>query len=312
MTHSMPASIVRDLHAAFGLTFSEALPVSGGWLNQKWRISTERGPLLVKQYSLQRYRPDKLVRIEEALQRQLLAREKGVRCPFLLQRDGKVLRRPDPETVYMVMEFCKGRIETPETLSPVQMESLGETCGQLHRVLSELPAEPVLPTAGGYSLILLERFFSEKRDGPAAYSRAIRRAEEIFLGLDQRLFDQPRGLAHEDIQPGNLLFDEQGVTALIDFDRCCFSFPAHDIGRALLSFALGEEGISREKADAFREGYSRYLPLSIDDLQNALRLSWCIELPWWFTPDFFRKCSGVPARFLWEMRWITEHWERLL
>ena len=312
MTQSIPVSIVRDLQSAFGLTFTEALPVSGGWLNQKWRISTAHGPLLVKQYSLRRYRPDKLERIEEALRRQLLAREQGVRCPFLLQRDGRVLRRPDPETVYMVMEFCEGRIESPETLSPVQMESLGETCGQLHRVLSALPAEPVLPTAGGYSPELLERFFSEKRDGPAMYSRAIQQAESIFAELDQRLFDGPMGLAHEDIQPGNLLFDGRGVTALIDFDRCCFSFPAHDIGRALLSFALEEGGMNREKADAFREGYSRYRPLSEEDLQSALRLSWCIELPWWFTPDFFRECSGVPARFLWEMRWMTEHWERLL
>ena len=74
MTNSMPVSIVRDLQPAFGLTFTEAVPVSGGWLNQKWRISTDRGPLLVKQYSLRRYRPDKLERIEEALRRQLLAR----------------------------------------------------------------------------------------------------------------------------------------------------------------------------------------------------------------------------------------------
>jgi len=312
----MEDSIIADLKESYGITFNQIAPVTGGLMNQKWKVSTEKGELLVKQYSAKRFRKEQIERIESALQRQIILEKNGAPCPFLWQCGGRVIRRLDDETAYMVMDFRSGKTEKPDTITMTQMHSLGSACAVMHRAFSQLPEPSVksLPAFGGYTMDLLWGNFNSHMmkcspDDHVEYRKALLSQEPILKQLNTEFFDRfPKGFAHEDFQPGNILFDVDCVSAIVDFDRNCYSYIWHDIGRAILSFALEGNVMNVEKVRAFLEGYSQHSALTLANIADALRLSWCIEIPWWIKPEFFGECEEIPKRFKDEMLWLTEHW----
>lgn len=311
--------ILSDLKKSFGLEVYEIVPVTGGLLNLKWRISTDQGELLVKQYSMERFNFERIEKIEAALQRQRILEQNGVNCPFLWQTKGRVIQWLDEQTAYMVMNFCAGHTENHKTITIPQMVSLGNTCASMHQAFAKLPANKSsrLPVFGGYTLDLLwDNFYSlsseHQEELPEEYRKALMEQEAILKQLDRSFFASfPRDFAHEDFQPGNILFLEDCVSAVVDFDRNCFSYVWHDIGRAILSFAFSEDWLNEEKIQAFREGYSQYSMLTPGDIVNSLRLTWCIESPWWIQPGFFGECEETPKRFREELVWLTRNWFEL-
>lgn len=315
----MEDRIIADLKESYGITFNEVTPVTGGLLNLKWKVCTEKGELLVKQYSPKRFRREQIEKIESALQRQIILQKNGVPCPVLWQCEDRVIRWLDEKTAYMIMDFHPGKTENNDTITLAQMHSLGSTCALMHRAFSELPAHwgHILPAFGGYRMDLLWDNFNSRRmkcslEDPAEYREALLALEPILKQLNPGFFDKfPTGFAHEDFQPGNILFDASWVSAVVDFDRNGFSYIWHDIGRAILSFALEGNILNEKKIRAFLEGYSQHSALTMSNIADALRLSWCIETPWWIQPEFFGVCDPIPERFKHEMLWLTEHWFEL-
>lgn len=311
----MKTQIFDDLKYSYGIICHEAIPVTGGWLNRKWKAVTAQGELLVKQFSPERFSPDKLHIIEAALQRQILVETQGVPCPKIRQYEGHAIRLLDDGTAYMVMDFCGGKTAGPGQLTDTQMYSLGSACGFMHRAFSRLSVHSVL----GYP-IDSEAFLSSlwenchqrtgelSCDAPDAYRKALSLQPPILQRLSTAYLDRlPRGIAHEDFTSDNLLFHPDSLSAIIDFDRNQYSFLWHDIGRAILSFALHEDRLDHEKILAFLEGYSQHSKLTLPDMADALRISWCIEIPWWIQPPFFFQVRGKAIRFRNEILWLTEH-----
>ena len=181
----------------------------------------------------------------------------------------------------------------------------------------EAPEVKILPRSGGYTpdtLIapLRNRMENMPAGAPTEYRSALSSALSLASAINDGFFEKfPQGWAHEDIQQGNLLFENDRVSAILDFDRCCHSYSAHDIGRAILSFALESGALSLEKIRAFVEGYSLHLPISMDDIESALRLTWCIEAVWWLRNEFFGECNEIPKRFLEETLFLLARWHQL-
>lgn len=312
----MKDSIIADLKNSYGIICNQITPVTGGLLNLKWKVSTEKGEFLVKQYSTKRFRREQIEKIESALQRQIILEKNGVPCPFLWQYGDRVIRWLDDKTAYMVMDFRSGKTEKANTITIAQMRSLGSACAVMYKAFSQLlePSVNSLPVFGGYTMDLLWENFNSRitkcsQDVHVEYRKALFALEPILKQLSTEFFDKfPKGLTHEDFQPGNILFDVDCVSAVIDFDRNCYSYIWHDIGRAILSFALEGNIMNVEKVYSFLEGYSQHSELTLPNIADALRLSWCIETPWWIQPEFFRECDEIPKRFKDEMLWLTEHW----
>ncbi len=318
----MEESIRADLKASYGLTCDEIIPVTGGWLNKKWKITAGKHHVLVKQFSNKRYSREKIELIEAAMQRQIILEKKGVPCPYIWKCGENAIRWLDNETSYMVMDFLPGKIESPATITLRQMHSLGSACGFMHKAFSQLPARSV----NGFPInnrevidSLWDNFHTRRKailqaeaDSPGDYQKAVLALEPILKQLTSEFFDKlPQGIAHEDFAPDNILFDAEGVSAILDFDRNHYSYLWHDIGRSILSFALMDKRLNMERISAFLEGYSQHLPLTLPDITDALRLSWCIEVPWWIQPEYFQNNREKVARFKDEVLWLTENWFEL-
>ena len=315
----MNDSIIADLKSTYGLTCYQITPVAGGLLNQKWRASTEKGDLLVKQFSSKRFTKDRIEQMEERLKRQIILEKCGVPCPFLWQYENRVIRWLSDETAYMVMDFCSGKTENSSTITLPQMRSLGSACAFMHKAFSQLPqpSDKELPVSGGYTIASLRETLVTRNlqcplDAKMEYRTALLAAVHILHNLNDDFFNPfPKGFAHEDFHAGNILFHANCVSSIVDFDRNCYSYIWHDIGRAILSFALEGETINVKKVYAFFDGYTQHASLTLQNIADALRLTWCIETPWWVQPAFFIECDETPRRFRDEMLWLTEHWFEL-
>ncbi len=315
----MQNSMIIDLKDSYGITCNQITPVFGGWLNQKWKVSTNKGILLIKQFSNKRFDREKLNFIESALQRQIILEKNGVPCPFIWHCHGRAIRLMDNETAYMVMDFCSGKVEGPDTITSMQMQSLGSACGYMHKAFSRLPALSVkgFPISSRQTIDSLWHNFHDRMQDcsastPIEYRKAVLAQETILNQLTSEFFDKlPTGISHEDFSADNILFDADGVSAIVDFDRNHYSYIWHDIGRALLSFTLKDNGMDIEKIYAFLEGYSQHFVLTLQNIADALRLSWCMEVPWWIQPEFFGTNREKVTRFKDEMLWLTKHWFEL-
>ncbi|MBR5312515.1 MAG: phosphotransferase [Clostridia bacterium] len=312
----MDTGIREDLEKTFGMKILRSEEIAGGWLNRKWKIITADGIFLVKQFSRKRFGDRQLLQIRDALVRQTAVRGDGVPCPAILYADGQPMRflDDDAKNVYMVMTFCEGHMEMPETVTAEQMYSLGETCGKMHHAFRRFSPDGVkgYPIDGKRLLDELRENFRVRRNDPSPspeYHAAVAAQEKILDSLDHSFFERlPKGIAHEDFSPDNLLFDAHGVTAVLDFDRCCYSFRYHDIGRALMSLAWNRGSLDPEKTLAFLNGYAAFLPVTPADVPDILRITWCIEAPWWIRPEFFSDCSPKVARFRDEILFLTDNW----
>ena len=305
----MNEAIRRDLQAAYGLRIDDIAPVSGGWLNEKWRVKTDAGEILVKRYSHERFSRRKLDEIERALERQMILYHAGIPCPRVWKAGEKIIRRPSEEIDYMVMDFLPGLSVGPENVNLLQMESLGAVCRQMHEAFRRLPAEGVK----GYPLNagkLIEDFYEAVRrgreacekDAPEEYREAVSRAEAWIDRQDCSFLNRlERSIAHEDFTPDNMLFSERSLSAILDFDRNQYSFPLHDVGRILLSLAYHDGKLNEERVCAFRRGYA---DLQDEDVCYSFALAALIEILWWIQPESFIGGSAKVRRFVDEMLFL--------
>lgn len=308
--------IINDLKKNYHIDVVSSSSISGGWLNLKWKVQTNKGLLLVKQFDPKRYPKEKLRKVEHALQWQLSIYNQGVKCPLIYTWNGQVIRMLQDNIAYMVMEFCMGEEKNYKTITAAEMYSLGRACGQMHRSFRMIPVNTMDARMEHLLKKLCNKYenciSNRCKSDSVKYIQTLKKQKTILDTLTEEFFRlQPRAIAHQDFAADNILFYKGAVSAIIDFVRSSYSYILQDIGRALLSFTVKDDNINIEFIDAFHNGYTEYLTLSYEMMVNALKISWCFETPWWIQPEWFAQEEGKPTRFRDEIVFVTNHWFEL-
>ncbi|MGQ2813335.1 phosphotransferase, partial [Leptospira interrogans] len=114
-------SIQHDM----GLVVHEAISIRRGWLNLKWKLETDQGTYLLKQYNRERFKLYDEEVLLMAFSQQIRLRTRGVKCPALLTNEGRYFLKSDQGERFMVMEFCEGQLVAPGGTNADQMRALG-------------------------------------------------------------------------------------------------------------------------------------------------------------------------------------------
>lgn len=308
--------LIKTFHHLFDLNVLESTPIKRGWLNLKWKITTDSGQFLLKQYNEKRY---KMYNTEDLLfvfTQQVRLYNKGIRCPNLLSHNENILLESKNGERFMVMEFCQGKVISPGKANVHQMYDLGKETGKMHRLLNDgtldIKDNPkFIPPCREERLEHWDSVWKQAKETDEiqllTYIEAQRKATEDFnMGKFESL---QLGWAHRDLWVDNLLFDNKGLTAILDFDRLNYDYPELDVARAIMSCAL-DENFDVSLALAFIEGYSEECSISEGYLTNALQLLWYMESTWW-TNYYMNQHSLPPARFAKEMIWLAENQKNL-
>lgn len=304
--------LITTFQRLFGLNVIETTSIKRGWLNLKWKVTTEAGEFLVKQYNKERY---KLFNPEEllfAFTQQIRLHDQGLACPRLLSHNENILLESDNGELFMVMEYCQGILILPGKTNACQIYDLGRATGKMHRLLNDgtlgIKNSPqFIPPSreerlAHWSLVREKTREAGKPQLLADIETQIKATEEMDMDILDFL---QAGWAHRDLWVDNLLFNDNGLSAILDFDRLKYDYPQLDVARAVISCAL-DDHLDISLASAFMEGYSEEQNVAEGYLTYSLQLLWYMESTWWIHANM-NQHSVPPARFAKEMMWLAEN-----
>lgn len=304
--------LIHTFHRVFGLTVIEATSIKRGWLNLKWKVTTNAGDFLLKQYNQKRYSLHNPEELLFAFSQQIRLYDQGLACPKLLSQNERTLIESDKGELFMAMEYCQGRIIPPGKANVHQIYDLGRATGKMHRLLNDgtigaKNSPQFIPPSREERLAHWSSVWDKtnglgKSQLLADIETQFKATEEMNMELLEFL---QTGWAHRDLWTDNLLFNDNGLTAILDFDRLKYDYPQLDVARAVMSCAVDDD-LDVTLASAFMEGYNEERNVVEGYLTYSLQLLWYMESTWWINANMDQH-SIPPARFAKEMKWLAEN-----
>ncbi|KPB03767.1 phosphotransferase [Bacillus sp. CHD6a] len=301
----------------FGLKVLNATPIKRGWLNLKWKITTDFGVFLIKQFNKERY---KLYNHEElllAFSQQMRLHNRGLPCPKLYSYEGQFLIESEKGELFMLMDYCSGTVIPPGELNVHQMYDLGRVTGYMHQVLNDgtlrVKRHPeFIPPSREERLTHWESVWNRANNTDKSHLLPILETQfKVTETINLEDFNlSASGWAHRDLWVDNLLFEEKNISAVLDFDRMKYDYPQLDCARAVISGALYENHFDVSLVHAFIEGYSEQSLLKKGFIISSLKMLWFMESTWWINSSMDQH-SGPPDRFAKEMLWLSENQKEL-
>lgn len=305
--------IIETCQRVYGVEVMKSAPIYRGWLNLKWRVKTNKGELLIKQFNKERLRKYSEKELHFAYTQQEKLHRHGIACPKLFPLNEQFMLKSVNGELFMVMEFCEGSIVQPGTATEIQMYHLGKATGRMHRVLND-GSNPKNKKPEFIAPVVADRiiyWYSVKKHaqckGKQSIIPIIERQIELTKSINLEDFTlHDTGWAHRDLFMDNILFHENEVSAILDFDRLKYDYPQLDVARAVISGCLSNNSLNVSSAAAFMEGYKEEREAGNGYLKKALYLLWYMESTWWIEADM-DEFKGPPVRFAAEMVWLGDN-----
>jgi homoserine kinase type II len=318
MNERWAEEISVHLKERFRLSIRDVLPVDKGWLNVKWKMVTDQGPIFVKYYHPERYKlhthPDRRRAIEKTLQLQHGLSIAEVSCPRPYLNNMQFIQETRSGLFYTVQDWLDGHTVQAGCLTEAQMYELGVATGRMHKWLRSVPPldKPAWkPDKDVYLRKWRENWGKAQVAGDQTVMEWLRRSKDMVKTMDFRIFEPCQiGWLHWDLWVDNILFHEQGLAGIVDFDRMAMAYQEIDVARAVLSGSLQDGQIRLEIARAFMDGYRDHLDVPRGMIIRAMGMLYLIESIWWLRTEvrIESELRGLLARFIEEIHWIEDNW----
>ncbi|MFD2045678.1 phosphotransferase [Ornithinibacillus salinisoli] len=320
-TNIVEEKILTDLleacKQAFHFRILDITPVKRGWLNLKWIITTDSGKFLLKQYNQDRLKKYNEEELSNVFAQQNRLHQEGFPCPKVYSYNDQLFLKSEQGERFILMDFCEGSLVMPGKISLEQMYHLGTVTGRMHRLLNDgtlkkkSSPEFIVPSTEDRLSYWKKLSDVARENYNTSLLYEIKKQYEATQFIDLQDLDlHTTGWAHRDFWVDNLLFTNDHVSAVLDFDRMKYDYPQLDVARVIMSGALHNHELDTSLAFSFLEGYRTQQNVSDMYLTNALLLLWYMESTWWIHPKIEFK-SGPPKRFVDEMKWLAENVSRL-
>ncbi|MGN7891915.1 phosphotransferase [Bacillus sp. 22475] len=303
-----------ECETLFEFKIRNAIPIHRGWLNLKWKLETDAGDFVLKQYNQERYKmynPDLLI---QALQQQQRLHNNGVSCPRVLIYKNNVMHISKSDERFIVLEHKEGSLVSPGKVNQKEIHSLGQTIGYMHNLLNDgslIKGENpkfVPPTKEARLKHWGEKMREVEKLGKEHILSYIKLQQEATQLVNTEQFhNSQRGWVHRDLWVDNFLFLNDKVSAILDFDRMDYDYVELDIGRVVISCALSDGVLNKSLVASFLEGYRNDVDFPVGNIVRAIQMLWYMESTWWIHANMDQH-SVPPSRFADEMNWIAENY----
>jgi homoserine kinase type II len=305
--------IIEDMKIKFGIRVNSVSPIAWNYGNVCWLMNSDGGAHFVK--VLDKIRNKRTMdNTRQALRYQDQMHYAGIPCQPVLSYNGDYSYVTLKGEEYTITGASEGQHIEAGQANPAQMYTLGKATGLMHNWLkNNLPQLESLHwelKSKEDMIIRLEKNLQETMaHHNSRYADAIKRQLDIlrYLDLDE-LRTCSHGWAHWDMHIDNLMFQEDRVADIIDFDRISYVYTDFDISRALLSCTLTSKGFPIENVKAYVDGYSECTRLTAERIVRSLKLTWYKECKW--THAKYSKNRPM-SRFIEELIWVGDNWDLL-
>ncbi len=251
------------------------------------RADGTRRKVLVRQHGeVDRAQNPQVATAEFKLLQALRAEGLAVPEPLYLEQPGEIFPTP-----FIVVEYIEGRTEfAPADLS-AYISQLASYLARLHRIDCSRLDLPFLPRQE-------ERYGKKLRERPARLDESLDEGRiRETLAVWPPVQHNPTAILHGDFWPGNVLWREGELAAVVDWEDAAMGDPLADLGNSRLEI-LWAFGI-----DAMLDFTRRYLTLNPIDLTNLPYWDLCAAL----RPAFQIDNWAADARAAENMRQL-HHW----
>lgn len=264
-------------------------PMQHGINNYVWRVDAADGQIYVLRV-LPGSEDLPRVRYEATLLYALSEKPLPFRLPLPLRAsNGDIVvpfeRETGSSTIATLHPFLPG--SRPDRTDPTGAAQAGTALAVLDSALAELPEQVVrqfqsLSTFGDvdhYHVLVPDPLVAiEQLPVDRNLSSAVRNLLAAVIEKTDELYSRlPQQLLHRDYDPSNILMDDSGVTAVLDFEFAGRDIRVLDLCVALSWWPVNLMGTGKEweVIDAFGAAYVHEFPLSKEELQaipDILRL----------------------------------------
>jgi Ser/Thr protein kinase RdoA (MazF antagonist) len=245
----VPVISAQAVCDAFGLGAPTGVlvRVPGGRSHRLWRLDSTHGRFAVKELNRKWNNPNYVAWYERAFRVELAAERAGVRLPRPVPvRDTRacLAELPDgaerPATV-RVHEWVDGTALRPEDVHDAAALQAGAILARIHGLglRAEQPLEEILTVWGrDHWYMLLDRAGA----AGASYSERLRAELPTVADLERLIIaarqdSAPVLLSHCDLDPANVLTDDQGQLVLLDWDGASPCGTMHEVASVALDWA---------------------------------------------------------------------------
>ena len=231
---------IQTIACAYGMTIHSFEAMEGGAANSSYRLNTARGEFVLTVFDSKEW--EEVVQLGKLLN---YLDENEFSTTHLLPRlDGAWVTKHNHLPV-LIKQYIHGDVH--DSLTKRMLHRTGEQLATLH----EIPPPDYLPLTHAYG----------KQTFPTVIGKGIDVEYEAWLA-DQHQYlmkripkNLPRGLIHGDLFRDNLLFNDDQLRAMIDFEEACNYFFVFDIGMGIIGQCREKNGICLGKAKEFVSGY---------------------------------------------------------
>lgn len=228
-----------------GAGFVRAVRLSGGVSADVYRLELETGDGAPRSVILRVHGPNHNGH-PAALEFDILrgVTSLGICAPRALALDESLRYIPHP---FLILDHIDGETAFPTSAADIQIARMAEELARIHSsTIASLPSLPM-------------------RNDPIPELFDYLPRDEEFDAIRQRLskicntrFDGPASLLHGDFWPGNLLWKDQQLVGILDWEDAAFGDPLSDVACTALElrYVAGLEG-----AESFIRAYNGFRPV---------------------------------------------------
>ncbi len=315
-------NIIDDVLKCYGIPILKIDNLSGGWINEKYLIESSNNKLYVlKELSLEKFSYQHLQYLIQTVELQRYLYEENVAVPkILLNNDKKVVSKFSNNKYFFIQEYVEGYSKEFDKLTKEEIFSIGQNLAFLHDKLKNVNSDVFESDFLKYKNINdLKHELQTKRleineNSSKKFVQQLNLYEKILNDSElNKIINQNRlQLIHGDFTPDNIIFDNNEVKAIIDFELVRINSKLQDIGRIVLSTTFFNNKFDLLKLTNFVDGYSTVCKISYLDIINSLKIVWVNEFNIWIQDRYFKNYNPPKIeKFINEIMWISENWFNL-
>jgi len=315
-------NLIEEVLKSYGISILKINTLSGGWLNEKYLIeSNNEKSYVLKELNLKKFSYEHLQYLIQTVELQCYLYEENVAVPkILLNNDKEVVSKFSNNKYFFIQEYVKGYSKEFDKLTKKEIFSIGQNLAFLHNKLKNVDSDAFKSDFLKYKSIsdlkqeLQKKRFEIKEDSSKEFVQQLNLSEKILNDSElNKIINQNKlQLIHGDFTPDNIIFDNNEVKSIIDFELVRINSKLQDIGRIVLSTTFFNNKFDLLKLKSFVDGYSTVSKISYLDIINSLKIVWVNEFNIWVQDRYFKNYNPPKVeKFINEIMWISENWFNL-
>ena len=308
------------LENLYNIKINTMSDLQGGFLNQKTLVECNDKKFVLKIISTEKFNKKHIsILVPNVIKLINYLHKKGLKCPMIYTPKGNKEYTIIDNNYHILMNYINGHSKDCASINMQEVNSMAQEIAKMHLLLKN------------YKMFEKDYKFLQLKNIDNLYEDLNKRLKSKHksdkyisdISYHKRIIDNIKDsnllktlqiqLIHGDLTSDNILFRNNRIAGILDFELVRYNSILQDIGRILLSLALDYNNkLNLQLIDCFVEGYNKFSKLSRFDIIKAFKVVWINEVDLWIKSEYYNHQNTAKVeKFIQEINWITYNWFNL-